>query len=322
MNIIEINNLTRKFDNKNALDYISFEVKEGEIFGFLGPNGAGKTTTISILCTLLQPTSGLATISGHNVINDRDQVRSSIGIVFQDPSLDGDLTAEENLRFHGMVYNIPKEIREERIEYLLKMVDLYDKKDELTKNYSGGMKRRLEIARGLLHYPKVLFLDEPTIGLDPQTRNRIWEYIIDLQEKKGITIFLTTHYMEEAENCSRIAIIDHGKIIALDTPDNLKKDLKGDLITLKTSDNSAAKELIQSCFTIRPEIKGDSLYLYAENGENFVPKLFRALRNLEITSVNVRKPTLNDVFLKLTGREIREETLDAIGRMRESSRGR
>ncbi|HOC77748.1 MAG TPA: ATP-binding cassette domain-containing protein, partial [Methanofastidiosum sp.] len=255
MNIIEINNLTRKFDNKNAVDDISFEVKEGEIFGFLGPNGAGKTTTISILCTLLQPTSGLATISGHNVINDRDQVRSSIGIVFQDPSLDGDLTAEENLRFHGMVYNIPKEIREERIEYLLKMVDLYDKKDELTKNYSGGMKRRLEIARGLLHYPKVLFLDEPTIGLDPQTRNRIWEYIIDLQEKKGITIFLTTHYMEEAENCSRIAIIDHGKIIALDTPDNLKKDLKGDLITLKTSDNSAAKELIQSCFTIRPEIK-------------------------------------------------------------------
>lgn len=322
MNIIEIKNLTRKFGDKNAVDDITFEVIEGEIFGFLGPNGAGKTTTISILCTLLEPTNGFATISGYNVAKDRDNVRNSIGIVFQDPSLDGDLTAEENLRFHGMVYNIPKETREERIKYLLEMVDLYDKKDELTKNYSGGMKRRLEIARGLLHYPRVLFLDEPTIGLDPQTRNRIWEYILDLQEKKGITIFLTTHYMEEAENCNRIAIIDNGKIIALDTPDNLKKDLKGDLITLKTSDNEAAKELIQTCFSIRPYIKEDSIYLYAENGENFVPKLFRALRNLEITSVNVRKPTLNDVFLKLTGREIREETMDGIGRMRESSRGR
>lgn len=322
MNIIEIKNLTKKYGEKFAVDDISFEVIEGEIFGFLGPNGAGKTTTINILCTLLQPTSGIASISGYDVTNDRDNVRNSIGIVFQDPSLDGDLTGEENLRFHGMAYNIPKQIREERITYLLEMVDLYDKKDELTKNYSGGMKRRLEIARGLLHHPKVLFLDEPTIGLDPQTRNRIWEHIRELQEKKGITIFLTTHYMEEAENCNRIAIIDHGKIIALDTPENLKKDLKGDLITLKTSDNEKANEVLKTCFSLNPYIKDDSIYVYADNGENFVPKLFRALRNYEITSVSVRKPTLNDVFIKLTGREIREETMGVVGRMREMTRGR
>ncbi|KYC52512.1 MAG: Trehalose/maltose import ATP-binding protein MalK [Candidatus Methanofastidiosum methylothiophilum] len=322
MNIIEIKNLTKKYGEKFAVDDISFEVIEGEIFGFLGPNGAGKTTTINILCTLLQPTSGIASISGYDVTNDRDNVRNSIGIVFQDPSLDGDLTGEENLRFHGMAYNIPKQIREERITYLLEMVDLYDKKDELTKNYSGGMKRRLEIARGLLHHPKVLFLDEPTIGLDPQTRNRIWEHIRELQEKKGITIFLTTHYMEEAENCNRIAIIDHGKIIALDTPENLKKDLKGDLITLKTSDNEKANEVLKTCFSLNPYIKDDSIYVYADNGENFVPKLFRALRNYEITSVSVRKPTLNDVFIKLTGREIREETMGGVGRMREMTRGR
>jgi len=322
MNIVEIKNLSRKFGDKTAVDNIYFEVAEGEIFGFLGPNGAGKTTTISILCTLLEPTSGSATISGYDVAKDRDNVRNSIGIVFQDPSLDGDLTAEENLRFHGMAYNVPKEIREKRIKDLLEMVDLHDKKDELAKNYSGGMKRRLEIARGLLHHPKVLFLDEPTIGLDPQTRNRIWEHIIELQKKKGITIFLTTHYMEEAENCNRIAIIDHGRIIALDTPENLKKSLKGDLISLKTSNNEESKEVIRTCFSLRPEIKEDTIYLYAENGENFVPSLFRALRNHEITSVNIRKPTLNDVFLKLTGRQIREETMDVVGRMKEMHRGR
>lgn len=322
MNIIEIKNLTKKYGEKSAVDNISFEVIEGEVFGFLGPNGAGKTTTINILCTLLQPTSGVASISGYDVTKDRDNVRNSIGIVFQDPSLDGDLTGEENLRFHGMAYNIPKQIREERINYLLEMVELIDKKDELTKNYSGGMKRRLEIARGLLHHPKVLFLDEPTIGLDPQTRNRIWEHIIELQEKKGITIFLTTHYMEEAENCNRIAIIDHGKIIALDTPENLKKGLKGDLITLKTSDNEKANEVLKTCFSLSPYIKDDSIYVYADNGENFVPKLFRALRNYEITSVSVRKPTLNDVFIKLTGREIRDETMGGVGRMREMTRGR
>jgi len=320
MNIIEIKNLTRKFGDKTAVDGISFEVIEGEIFGFLGPNGSGKTTTISILCTLLQPTAGYAIISGHDVAKDRDDVRNSIGIVFQDPSLDGDLTAEENLRFHGMVYSVPKDIREQRIKDLLEMVDLYDKKDELTKNYSGGMKRRLEIARGLLHHPKVLFLDEPTIGPDAQTRNKIWEHIRELQEKKGITIFLTTHYMEEAENCNRIAIIDHGKIIALDTPENLKKGLKGDLISLKTSDNKGANEVIQTCFSLHPQIKEDSIYLYADNGENFVPKLFRALRNYEITSVSVRKPTLNDVFLKLTGREIREETVNGAAKIK--GRGR
>ena len=184
------------------------------------------------------------------------------------------------------------------------------------------MKRRLEIARGLLHHPKVLFLDEPTIGLDPQTRNRIWEHIRDLQEQKGITIFLTTHYMEEAENCNRIAIIDYGIIIALDTPENLKKGLKGDLITLKTSDNENANEILKTCFSLDPYIKKDSIYVYAENGENFIPKIFRALRNFEIMSISVTKPTLNDVFIKLTGREIREENVGAVERMRERPKGR
>jgi len=223
-NIIEVKNLTKKFDSFMAVDNISFNVKVGEIFGFLGPNGAGKTTTIRMLTTLLRPTSGEVLVDGNNPVNQQDEVRCSFGIVFQDPSLDDELTAFENMEFHGVLYNVPKNIRRVRIEQLLKFVELWDRKDDLVKNFSGGMKRRLEIARGLIHHPKILFLDEPTLGLDPQTRNHIWNYIKGLNKDEDMTVFFTTHYMEEAERVShRVAIIDHGEIIAEDSPLELRK---------------------------------------------------------------------------------------------------
>jgi ABC-2 type transport system ATP-binding protein len=224
MNIIEVKNLTKKFDGITAVDDISFDVGKGEIFAFLGPNGAGKSTTIKMLTTLLTPTSGTLVLDGHNPVTESTEVRRSFGIVFQDPSLDDELTAWENMEFHGVLYNIPKKIRRERIEYLMKFVELWDRKNSLVKEFSGGMKRRLEIARGLLHHPKIIFLDEPTTGLDPQTRNSMWNYLLELNKTEGTTIFFTTHYMEEAEKIAqRISIIDHGKIISSGTADNLKK---------------------------------------------------------------------------------------------------
>lgn len=226
MPAIKIENLTKKFGNFLAVGGISLEIKEGELFGLLGPNGAGKTTTISMLSTLLKPTSGSAKICGFDAAEEKDMVRRSIGIVFQDPSLDDELSGRENMDLHGRLYGISKEIREERIEELLNLVELKEKADNIVKSYSGGMKRRLEIARGLMHRPKVLFLDEPTIGLDPQTRRKIWNYIKDLNKKENITLVLTTHYMDEADIlCDKIAIIDNGKIAALDTPENLKKTI-------------------------------------------------------------------------------------------------
>ncbi len=229
---IHVENLTKRFDDLVAVDNISFEIAQGEIFGLLGPNGAGKTTTISMLATMLRPTSGSATVNGMDIERDQDGVRNSIGIVFQDQSLDEELTAYENMDFHGRLYRIPSETRHQRIGELLDLVGLSDRKDDIVKTFSGGMRRRLEIARGLLHHPSVLFLDEPTLGLDPQTRNLLWEYIANLAEEKGITIILTTHYMEEADRlCNRVAIIDHGKIVALDTPDNLKNAIGGDVVT-------------------------------------------------------------------------------------------
>lgn len=223
MPIIQVKNLVKYFKEIKAVDDISFEVEKGEIFAFLGPNGAGKSTTIKILTTLLQPTSGEATVNDFDIRKDSDDVRRSFGIVFQDPSLDDELTAYENMEFHGALYKVPKKIRKDRIRQLLEIVELWDRKDYFVKTFSGGMKRRLEIARGLLHHPKVFFLDEPTIGLDPQTRNHIWSYIKKLNKEEGITIFFTTHYMEEAENVSdKVAIVDHGKIIALGTPSELK----------------------------------------------------------------------------------------------------
>lgn len=223
-NIIEVRNLVRKFKNLTAVDDISFSVRKGQVFGFLGPNGAGKSTTIKMLTTLLHPNKGNISLNGFDPSSNPDSVRKSIGIVFQDPSLDEELTAWENMEFHGVLYSVPKKLRRERIEQLMKIVELWDRKDDLVKHFSGGMRRRLEIARGLLHHPAILFLDEPTLGLDPQTRNHIWDYVKELNKSEGVTVFFTTHYMEEADKVAdRIAIIDHGKIIVQGTPSELKK---------------------------------------------------------------------------------------------------
>lgn len=229
-NIIEVNNLTKKYNGFTAVNKISFEVREGEIFGFLGPNGAGKTTTISMLTTLLRPTSGTANINGYDLKKDKDKVRESLGIVFQEPTLDLELTAYENLSFHGILYCVDQKVLRPRIKDVLTLVDLWDKKDLLVKTFSGGMKRRLEIARGLVHRPKVLFLDEPTLGLDPQTRKHIWDYITTLQKEANITIFLTTHYLAEAELCGKIAIIDKGQIVEIGSPKKLKEKYKKDTV--------------------------------------------------------------------------------------------
>lgn len=227
MNIIEVKNLTKKFKDFVAVGDISFAVQQGQIFAFLGPNGAGKSTTIKMLTTLLHPTAGSVILNGHDVSKDPNGVRHSFGIVFQDPSIDDELTAYENMEFHGVLYSVPKKTRRERIEQLLKYVDLWDRRDSLVKQFSGGMRRRLEIARGLLHHPKVFFLDEPTLGLDPQTRNSMWSYLRELNKTEGTTIFFTTHYMEEADrNADKIAVIDRGKIIALGTSAELKEQTK------------------------------------------------------------------------------------------------
>ncbi len=221
--IIDVNQLTKKFKEFSAVDHVSFQVNSGEIFAFLGPNGAGKTTTIKMLTTLLLPTSGTISLNWFNPVTQQDQARASFGIVFQDPSLDDELTAYENMEFHGVLYHVPQSLRKQRIEELLNIVDLWERKDQLIKTFSGGMKRRLEIARGLVHHPKIFFLDEPTIGLDPQTRNQMWDYVAKLNQKENITVFFTTHYMEEAERIAqRLAIIDHGKIIAHGSVEDLK----------------------------------------------------------------------------------------------------
>jgi ABC-2 type transport system ATP-binding protein len=231
---VEVSDLHKNFGSLAAVDGVSFEVEEGEVFGFLGPNGAGKTTTINILCTLLRPTSGHATVAGYDVETQRNEVRQSIGLVFQDPSLDDQLTAIENLRFHAHVYNVPGDVRSKRIEEVLRMVELWDRRKAVVKTYSGGMKRRLEIARGLLHTPKILFLDEPTLGLDPASRQAVWGYVREMRQRAGTTIILTTHYMEEADSLSeRVAIIDRGRIVELGTADELKRRVGGDVVLLK-----------------------------------------------------------------------------------------
>ncbi len=306
MDIIEVIELSKRFGQLVAVDNVSFKVKEGEIFGFLGPNGAGKTTTINILCTLLKPTSGRAFINGFDVVRQQNQVRQQIGLVFQEPSLDDKLSGIQNLDFHAMVYNVPTSVRKQRIEQVLKMVELWDRRKSFVETYSGGMKRRLELARGLLHRPKVLFLDEPTLGLDPQTRNRIWEYIIDMCRQEGTTVFLTTHYMDEAEKAGRIAIIDKGRIVALDTPRKLKNIVGQDIISLKTEDDKKAAEEIRQQYQIEARSDGGGLIFSVNNGEEFLPEFIKGL-NTKILGVNLRRPSLDDVFLKLTGREIRDE---------------
>ncbi|MDP2211150.1 MAG: ATP-binding cassette domain-containing protein [Candidatus Aquicultor sp.] len=319
--IIEVNELAKDYNGHSAVKGISFTVERGEIFGFLGPNGAGKTTTISMLCTLLRPTSGSATVGGYDIIKNRLAVRQSIGLVFQDPSLDERLTALENLKFHGMIYGIPRAERSRRIDEVLELVELSGRRHDMVRTFSGGMKRRLEIARGLMHRPRVLFLDEPTLGLDPQTRHHIWDYINQLRVDEGLTIFLTTHYMDEAEHCARIAIIDDGELIAIDTPEKLKAQVGGDVIVLITDDNARAATEIQEKFDVEAKEVNGELSLQVEAGEHFMPALIKGLES-NVTSISLRKPTLEDVFLNLTGRKIREEKLAGMDQVRSRVRSK
>jgi ABC-2 type transport system ATP-binding protein len=316
---VHTENLTRRFNDLVAVDHISFEIGQGEIFGLLGPNGAGKTTTLSMLATMLKPTEGKATVNGIDVEQDEDGVRRSIGIVFQDQSLDEELTAFENMDFHGRLYRIPAETRKQRIGELLTLVELTDRKDDIVKTFSGGMRRRLEIARGLLHHPTVLFLDEPTLGLDPQTRNHLWQYIATLAKEKGITIILTTHYMEEADRlCNRIAIIDHGKIIALDTPENLKDGIGGDVVTIKSPDPAAIVAALKEPWIDRMDIHDDEVVISLRNAEQHLTGIVTILvgQKIAISSISIHKPTLEDVFLSFTGRTIREQEASGTDIMR------
>jgi ABC-2 type transport system ATP-binding protein len=305
--IILVENLQKKFGDLSAVNDVSFSVADGEVFGLLGPNGAGKTTTINILCTLTKSTSGRAVLNGFDVVTKQSQVRQCIGLVFQDPSLDERLTALENLEFHALVYNVPVSVRKRRIDDVLKMVELWKRRHDTVKTFSGGMKRRLEVARGLIHYPKVLFLDEPTLGLDPQTRNHLWEFIMDLHHKEGVTIFLTTHYMDEAGYADRIAIMDYGKIIALGSPKELKRLVGGDVIRLKTVDDDAAQAELLSRYHIESKRDGRQLTFEVPNEEEFVPTFIKEF-NTDITNISMCQPTLEDVFLKLTGDQLRDET--------------
>ncbi|BEP17939.1 ATP-binding cassette domain-containing protein [Pyrofollis japonicus] len=320
--VIIVENLVKKYGDFPAVRGISFRVRRGEIFGFLGPNGAGKTTTIHVLATLLRPTSGKAIVAGYDVMREPDKVRKSIGIVFQDPSLDDSLTAYENMYIHGRVYGLRGRLLEERIEELLRFVELYEHRNRLVKTFSGGMRRRLEIARALLHEPIVLFLDEPTLGLDPQTRTHIWDYIRRLRNEKNVTVFMTTHYMEEAEQlCDRIAIIDHGKIIAEGTPEQLKSLVGSDIIYLKIAgpiDDAcsffASIDGVEEC----KKLGGDRVALKARDAPKMLPRILveASRRGIEVLEASYHRPTLNDVFIYLTGREIREEEIDSAERIR------
>jgi ABC-2 type transport system ATP-binding protein len=302
--IISVKNFTKTYGDFIAVDNISFDVDEGSVFAFLGPNGAGKSTTINTLCTIFEKTSGTLIIDGKDVTTRKTEVRSSIGVVFQDSTLDTKMTIEENLIMHCVFYNIPKKEVEERIRFVLKLVDLLGERKKLVSALSGGMKRRVEIARGLIHYPKVLFLDEPTTGLDPQTRAHIWEYIIKLQKERNITIFLTTHYMEEAEICDKIAIIDGGKIVAHDTPYALKKKFTKDKAFITTRNEIRLEELLDQ-YNLN-YVKKDGYYKI--DAENIDPLLqVISLQKDDITDLEIKKGTFNDVFLEITGKKIREE---------------
>ena len=302
-NIIEVRDFVKKYGNFTAVNNVSFEVEEGSIFAFLGPNGAGKSTTINTLCTIFEKTSGTLLIDGKDISHEKDAVRSSIGVVFQEPTLDNKMTVMENMIMHCHFYGISKKETAERIEFALTLVDLLDWKKAMVSSLSGGMKRRVEIARSLLHYPKVLFLDEPTTGLDPQTRAHIWDYIVKLQKEKNITIFLTTHYMDEAEICSKVAIMDAGKIIAMDTPYHLKQQYTKDKAFISTSDEQGMEELLDKEKFIYKKKPG-----YYSVEVNNLPKLMDIIceKKSAITDLEIKKGTLNDVFLEITGKEIRE----------------
>jgi ABC-2 type transport system ATP-binding protein len=311
VNAVSVRGLAKSYGELEAVRGIDLEVATGEIFGFLGPNGAGKSTTIKILCTLAVPTAGEAKVAGFDVVRERDEVRRHIGLVFQDTTLDDYLTAEQNLKFHAELYGIPSAIVPARLRQVMEMVGLWERRTSLVQTFSGGMKRRLEIARGLMHSPRVLFLDEPTVGLDPQTRVSIWSYIRDLRTREKITIFLTTHYMDEAEYCDRIAIIDNGTIVALGTPEALKANVGKDRVQLRTADDAAAIAALEDRFQIEAVTREGVLTFGVEGGEAFVPRLFAEL-GVPITAISVARPSLDDVFLAYTGATIRDREASAV----------
>jgi len=315
-NAIETSDLTRSFNGLVAVDKLNISVQTGEVFGLLGPNGAGKTTTISMLCTILKPTSGTARVNGFDIVKQDTQVRKSIGIVFQDPSIDDRLTGRENLYMHANLYGLPVSEQRPRIEQLLKLVQLEERGDHLLRTYSGGMRRRLEIARGLIHHPKVLFLDEPTIGLDPQTREHIWSYIEELKKSHDITIVLTTHYMEEADRLAdRIAIMDYGKIVAADTPSGLKETLEGDVITVVTKEaDKLSSLLVGTPGILKTNVTDETLEVTVKGGKALLPRIVEAAakNGIFVESVSLREPNLADVFLHYTGRAIRVEGGDEL----------
>ncbi|MGD0203777.1 MAG: ATP-binding cassette domain-containing protein [Candidatus Bathyarchaeia archaeon] len=323
-NVIETNQLTKKFGSFTAVDRLNITVESGEIFGLLGPNGAGKTTRISMLCTMLKPSSGTAKVNGFDIVKEAMQVRKSIGIVFQDPSVDDRMTGRENLLMHANLYGVPTSEQNDRINSVLKLVELDERADDLTRTYSGGMRRRLELARGLIHYPKVLFLDEPTIGLDPQTRDHVWRYIRDLKEAHDITVVLTTHYMDEADRLSdRIAIMDYGKIIALDTSSKLKETLEGDVITVKADNLEALLSIITEKMGLqKTQMVDDALEITVQNGKSLLPRIVdMATQNkIYVESIRLREPNLEDVFLHYTGRTIRPDATKELHGLAEARR--
>ncbi len=302
-NSIEVKNFTKKFGDFTAVDNISFNVEQGTIFAFLGPNGAGKSTTINTLCTIQEKTNGELKINGNDVSIQKDKVRNDIGIVFQETTLDGKLTVEENLKLHCDFYHVPKHEVNERINFVLELVDIENWRKSPVDSLSGGLKRRVEISRGLVHFPKILFLDEPTTGLDPQTRANVWDYINKLQKEKNITIFLTTHYMEEAEICDKVAIIDHGKIVAHDTPYNLKKRYTTTTLKIKTSNRSGLIEYIEKR-SLSYKLDNELVVIFATNVKDVLEII--SLFNETIEDIEINHGTLNDVFIAITGKEIRE----------------
>ena len=316
---ISVSELTKKYGEIDAVAGIDFEVAAGETFGFLGPNGAGKSTTINMLCTLMRPSGGSALVAGHDVVSERDEVRRNIGLVFQDTTLDGYLTAEQNLRLHAELYGVPRDVVPGRMQQVMEMVGLWDRRGSLVNTFSGGMKRRLEIARGLLHSPRVLFLDEPTVGLDPQTRSLIWNYIRELKSREEITIFLTTHYMDEAEYCERIAIMDQGRLIVLDTPEALKASVGKDRVQIQTDDDDRAIAALRERFGIEATVVEGSVTFGVPEGEHFVPRLFAEL-GVPIRAVSVSRPSLDDVFMSYTGTTIRDAESSQIDTRRNFAR--
>ena len=311
MSIIETRTLTKIYGRIQAVRGIDLNIEKGEIFGLLGPNGAGKTTTIGMLCTIVRPTSGSASIAGYDIVENPAQVRRKVGIVFQDPTLDTILTGHENLELHARLYGVGAALREKRIREMLELVDLTDRSNDLTRTYSGGMRRRLELARGLLHKPAALFLDEPTLGLDPQTRARIWDYIKKMAQKEQTTVVLTTHYMEEAELvCNRVGIIDHGQIIALDSPNNLKELMGGDLVVIRAKEPPVQK-IKALPYVKEVKLNDGTVEITMKESHLHLSELLALIPDVEC--VETRMPTLNDVFIRLTGRDIREDSAEDSG---------